>query len=291
MEIDTRFPTKLEAISDAPEPFRSALVESFPAEEPPRLLLYAPAFSGLDKKTPATLLAVTTNGWFVASETEAGGARVEKSDFSKTLFLVLTSVLLFGQLKIYFSAVGTSYSVTINFETVGEKLYREAIDLILAGIDPALASGAAKDRTEPSMFEVWPMKFRFGAERYWPKGDRLLTAIHWPAIFGGFQRELTPAGAMLITERELVLISEEKRSPRQLTGDLYEFGGIITFLPRIRLADFHVSHHERFGVLALQLYAAHGGEKIEIVFPADDENTVSKAMEHVLVTGGDTPKP
>ena len=65
-------------------------------------------------------------------------------------------------------------------------------------------------------------------------------------------------------------------------GDLHEFGGIITFFPRVRLADFHVSHHDRFGVLALQAHAAHGGEKVEIVFPPDDEKTVSKAMEYWL---------
>jgi len=31
------------------------------------------------------------------------------------------------------------------------------------------------------------------------------------------------------------------------------------------------------------------GEKLEIVFPSDDEKAVSKAMERVLVSGGDTP--
>jgi hypothetical protein len=93
----------------------------------------------------------------------------------------------------------------------------------------------------------------------------------------------------LVTAREFVLISEEKGSPRQLTGDLHEFGGIVTFFPRVRLADFHVSHHERFGVLALQLHAAHGGEKLEIIFPFDEERAVSKAMERVLGSWGSTP--
>ena len=76
MEIDTRFPTKLDSISDAPEPLRSALVENLSSEEPVRLLVYAPAFSAGAEKTPATLLAVTKPGWFVASETEEGGASV-----------------------------------------------------------------------------------------------------------------------------------------------------------------------------------------------------------------------
>jgi hypothetical protein len=281
MEIDTRFPTELDSISDAPDPLRSALMKSLPSEDPVCLLVYAPAFSGTAENTPATLLAVTKHGWFVASETEEGGATVEKSDFTGTLFLELTSVLLSGQLKIHFATRGTSDFATINFETLGEEFYREAIYLILAGIDPMLANAAEKDRKETSMFEAWPKNFRFEAERYWPKGQRLVTAIQWPAIFGGFHRELAPAGALLVTARELVLISEEKSSPRQHTGDLHEFGGIITFFPRVRLANFHVSHHERFGVFALQMHAEHGGEKLEIIFPSEDEMIVSKAMEQV----------
>jgi hypothetical protein len=251
--------------------------------------IYAPAYSAGTEKTPATLLAVTKPGWLVASETEGGGASVEKSDFSETLFLELTSILLSGQLKIHFATGDTSDFATINFDTVGEDLYREAIDLMLAGIDPVLAHAVEKDREEASMIEAWPMNLRFEAKRYWPKGQRLLTAIEWPAIFDGFQRELAPAGALLVTVRELVLISEEKRSPRQLTGDIHEFGGIITFFPRVRLADFHVSHHERFGVLGLQMHAAHGGEKLEIIFPSEDEGAVSKAMEQVLAAAKQSP--
>jgi hypothetical protein len=69
MEIDPRFPTKLSAISDAPEPLRSALVEILPPKEPMRLLVHAPAFSSAAEKSPATLLAVTSNGWLVVAET------------------------------------------------------------------------------------------------------------------------------------------------------------------------------------------------------------------------------
>ena len=140
MEIDTRFPTKLDAISDAPEPLRSALVESLPSEKSVRLLVHAPAFSTVGEKTPATVLAVTNDGWLVASETEDGGASVEKSDFSETLFLELTSILLFGQLRIYFATVGTAYSATVKFDTVGEEYYREAIDLILKSVDQTARS-------------------------------------------------------------------------------------------------------------------------------------------------------
>jgi hypothetical protein len=282
IEIDTRFPTKLDVITDAPEPLRSALMESFPSEKSIRLLVHAPAFSTVGEKTPATVLAVTNDGWLIASETEDGGASVEKSDFGETLFLELASILLYGQLRIFFATVGTAYSATVKFDTVGEEFYREAIDLILKSIDQTPASGVQNDRILASTFETWPIKFRSETERYRPKGQRLLAAIHCPAIFDGFQRELAPAGALLVTERELVLISEEKQSPRQHAGDIHGFGGVITYFPFARLADFHVSHHERFGVLALEVHAAHGGEKMEIIFPSDEEKTVSKVMEQAV---------
>src|ERR1700720_583062 len=210
MEIDTRFPTKLNTVSDAPEPLRSALEPSLPAGGLVRLLVHAPAFATEDEKSPATVLAVTNTGWAVASETESGGASIDKSDFNDTLFFELKSILLSGQLKISFAAVNTSRSVTIKFETVEDEFYRAAIELMLVGIDPALAGAAEKGPSEASMLEGWPMKVRNEAQRYSPKGQRFLAAIQWRAVYGGSEEQLAPHGALLITERELVVISEEK---------------------------------------------------------------------------------
>jgi hypothetical protein len=293
MEIDTRFPTKLSTVSDAPEPLQSALVKNLSSTEPVRLLVHAPAFATEEEKSPATVLAVTNNGWLVASETEGGSAAVEKSDFSDTLFLELKSILLSGQLRISFAAQDKSHFVTIKFETVEDEYYREAIDLILAGIDPALTGVAKKDPNEASMFEGWPMKVRNEAQRYWPRGQQFLAAIQWPAVFGGPQGELAPAGALLITERELVVISEEKEFAAESRAEAPSalepkeiFGGIVTFVPRVRLKDFRVSHPESFGVLALQLRATHGGEKLEVMFPSDNEKAISQAMDQMLLSRG-----
>jgi hypothetical protein len=281
MDIDPRFPTKLNSVDDAPEPFRGALADHIPSGESILLLVHAPAFSTVNETLPATVLAITHNGWLVASEAEDGGAAVEKSNFTDTLFLELTSILLWGQFKIHFASVGTAYSVTITFDTVEENVYHEATELRLNGIDPTRASSSEDERTAVSIPEDWPLKFRAEAKRYLPKGERLLATVSWPAISGGFEREIVPAGALLVTRRELVLISEEKTSPRQYAGDLHTFGAIVTYFPSARLGDFRVGHHERFGVLTLQAHARHGGEKLEIIFPADHEKAVSKAMEQV----------
>lgn len=293
MEIDTRFPTKLNTVYDAPESFRGALVESLGPSEPIRLLVHAPAFATADEKSPATVLAVANNGWLVVSETEDGSASLQKSDFSDTLFLELTAILLLGQLRIAFGAAGTSRSVAIKFDGAEDELYREAIDLILAGIDPALTAAANKDHIQDQVFRDWPMKFRNEAQRYCPKGQRLLAAVEWRAIFGSSQQQLAPAGALLITERALVVISDEQnaaaeRPPETPSAEEPKetLGGIITFIPRVRLAEFHVSHHESFDVLALRLRAAHGEEKLEVKFPSDDEKAVSRAVEQMLLLPG-----
>jgi hypothetical protein len=323
MEIDTTFPTKLDTVSDTPEPLRSALAESLPAAETIRLLVHSPSFPTGDEKSPATVLAVTDHGWLVASENEDGGTTLEKSEFSEILFLELRSILLLGQLRISFVAVESPSFATIKFEGVGDEFYHQAINLILAGIDPAPGTLTENDRNEASMFENWPMKFRNEARRYWPKGQRLLTALRWLAVFGEAKGEVAPAGALLITERELVLISDERESsteasseggseqrpPEQetssggtapettlvpvieeaetdsgeLPGEVYEFGEIITFVPRVRLTDFQVIHRDHFGVLALEVHAAHGSEKLEILFPPDRQEAVAKAMEQVTL--------
>ena len=79
------------------------------------------------------------------------------------------------------------------------------------------------------------------------------------------------------------MICEEKISPRQHAGDVHRFGGIITFFPGARLVDFHVSHHEQLGVLAFQVQAKLGGEKLDVMFPCDYETNVRTAMEKALV--------
>jgi hypothetical protein len=291
MDIDNLFPTKLLAVDDVPDPLRGALKDSISPKERVRLLIYSPVFSTREEfplepsavrpaniLLPATLLAVTDSRWLVATEKE-DDINIEGSSFADTLFLELTSILLSGQLKIYFAAVGTHYVAMIPFNTVREELYREAIGLILDGIDN-------KEHTDTdqngSLLKAWPLKFRLEAARYLPKGQRLITATRWIGVGDGFERALCPDGALLVTERELVSILEQKALPRQHPGDLHEFGGIITYFPLVRLSDFHISHHGRFGMLALLINAAHGSEKLEIVFPSDREKAVLRTMQWTL---------
>jgi hypothetical protein len=286
MEIDTRFPTRLNTISDAPEPFRSALAETLSSNESTPLIVHAPAFASETEKVPATVFLVTSGGWVVASEAEGGSATVERSGFSGTLYLELKAVLLSGQLRISYAGEGKPTFTTIKFETVEDEYYREGVDLILAGIDPALRETAQNDRNESSMLEGWPMKIRNEAHRFWPGGRRFLAAKQWPAVPGEEGQELVSAGALLMTERELVVITEEKEFAAESAEEAPPadeskeiFGGIITFVPRVRLKDFHMSHQEKIGILTLQVRTEQCGDTLEVRFPPGDERDVSEAME------------
>ena len=286
--MDKNFPTKLTNVDDVPRPFRDALKNHISCKEHVQSLVYSPVFSNLENLptdptpgtpgkvlAPASLLAVLDDRWLVATE-EEDGIKAEESSFGDTLFLELTSILLSGELKIYFAAVGTYYASTLSFNTVGEEVYREAIGLILDGIDQKKSVGYDNNG---SLLRGWPLKLRLEAERYCPKGQCLTTATRWTSLNGALDHAICPSGALLITERELVFISEQKAFPRQHVGDLHKFGGIITYFPHIRLSDFHISHHGRFGVLTLLIDAPHGSEKLEIAFPSDREKAVQRTMQ------------
>src|SRR6516225_12272587 len=206
VKTDTRFATKLDSIDDVPEPMRGVLVEKVPSHESIRLLVHAPdpgllrgkrsvcppRWSGMfvstkQEESPisATLLAVTSEGWLVAWESEEGNVSVEECKFDDTLFLKLTSLILWGELKIHFASVGTSYCAAMRFNTVTEGLYPEAIDLLLDRIDQAPAQGAPKDDEDTtSIFEIGRLssarrRYVIGpnCREYWPLrgGYRLLT--------------------------------------------------------------------------------------------------------------------
>jgi hypothetical protein len=283
LKTDTRFATKLDSIDDVPEPMHEALLEKVPSHQPIRLLVHAPDISTNEEESPisATLLAVTGGGWLVVSEGEEGNVSVEDCEFDDTLFLELTSLILWGELKIHFAAVGKSYAAGMRFSTVTEGLYREAIDLLLDRIDQAPAKAApTADEDTTAIFEKWPIEFRMAALRYRPRLQRILAATRWPSVVDGLRRPLCAAGALLVTERELVLISQQKTSHRFHAAGV----GNIIYFPLARLWDFHVSQQQRLGVLALEAHAKRGGERLEILFPADYAKVLSRAMENAFTT-------
>ena len=65
--------------------------------------------------------------------------------------------------------------------------------------------------------------------------------------------KLAPAVAMLLTDRHIVLIAEEKSSRWFHFRRHAKYGAIITYFPLNRFTkEFRIDPHSRFGILELQ---------------------------------------
>ncbi len=279
MELDDRFATRADSVDEVPEPFRSALLPHPLGEDAPRLLVFNPSHKGPGGRSPATLLAVTGRRWLLASDDADGRCAVAACGFDDTVLVELTKILLYGQLKIHFVDGGVPHACDVEFNTVMDGLYREAVHLILAGVEGESAAAPLQEAAGLPL-EGWPLKFRNSVSRSLPEGRRALRATHWPAVYGGFRRELAPAAALLATDRELVLIAEEQawaRGPRQA-----KYGSVVTYFPLVRLAQVGFRRHNRFTELSLEMHALHGGETLTVLFPPDHQPAVAQVVECAL---------
>lgn len=282
MLVNDRFARRVGSVEELPEPFRRALLESMRAPERVSLLIHSRLFATQHTRWPAAVVAIWDQGWLVVTEEEDGSAMVHECSFGDTLLLELTLVLLHGQLRIDFVRGRAPHWSGVEFNTVVEELYREAVGLILGGIEgPPPATDVTVVETHAKVVarvEHWPLKFRNLALHYLPAGRHLRDAVYWPTLYGGLNRELVAAGALLLTECELVLIAEQKSNAWFRERDKIKFGEIITYFPLGRLAGSQVSQYERFSVLGLEMHASHGGEKLEILFPSRHADAVAQLM-------------
>lgn len=283
MNLDDRFASRLESVDALPEPFRTALKSHLSKKEEARLIIYGPPFES-GQHSPATVFAAADEHWFVAMEEGEGRASVDECDFRDTLLVELTEILLYGQLKLDFLKHGAPRAITIEFNTVMEKLYREAIGLVLDGMESE-TSNCGSMKEDVASLESLPLKFRNAITHYLPEPQRLRAAVHWPAVRSGFGRELTPAGGLLLTDREVVLISDEK-SLSLVRAAEQKLGTIITWFPLIRLARFEVSQHGRVSIVRLEVHAGHGGESLEILFAPECADAVTRLLKQSVVPMG-----
>jgi hypothetical protein len=281
MKIDRSFAGKAKSVDEAPEPFRQILREQIKPREGVLLLVYSPVFKSAGRRFDATILAITNERWLMLAEEESGNVRVSSASFDDTLLVELTEILLFGQMKIDFVSNAKASSSALQFDVVDEEMYREGAHLILDAIEGG-SPGTDEEAFLGAIQYVsdWPLKFRHGVLKFMPKGRQLLFATHWPAVTGGFRRELAPAAALGLTERELFLISEDKASGWFARRKDPKYGYIVTYFPRARLAQHRISRQAKFALLELETHGSRGGEVLQIMLPQQYESELVECMDH-----------
>jgi hypothetical protein len=286
MGVESRFPEKIDGIDRLREPFRTAFKSEVGESEPIQILVYSPAFTTAAFSGLASVVAVTNGRWVIAVEGEDEQIRMEAASFSDTLLAELTIILLYGQLKVDFIKEGAPASIAAQFNTVMTKYYQEAVKLLLAGIEAGSGEKGGHGKVNEQVVRDWPMKFQSVALTYSPVGRQLISGMYWDALYGGFNRELSPASALLRTEEELVLITEEKLPGRFHFHRQEKQGEIITYFPLSQLAEYRIVEQPRVDTLSLQVHASHGGESLDVPFPKAKRGQVQEFMESIMGKGG-----
>lgn len=262
--IDERFPSRLASLDEAPEPLRTAMAARLPPHAAPNAILFAPLSPPLSDA--ATLLVVLPGCWLLASFDGKGAVVVHASDYAGTLAVELTVLLLQGRLTLHFAENGAANSASAYFNTVENKIYREALDLIIN----RTANGFVPVAQPPDPEAVtagWPIKLHNLMPLYLPHGRNMLAGCWWPAVHGGFGRELSPAAALALTESEVALLADEKAWTRGSNHG--KLGFTMSYLPRSRLESWQTHVEGRMGMLDLTLGAGAGGEAFHVALPPE----------------------
>lgn len=281
MYLSKDYAAVAESAEELPEAFRLVLEDNLGNGERLQFLVYSPAFQIHALRASATVLAVTDEAWFVLTRDEGMPMSVVTSEFEDTLLVELGVLLLHGHLKMDFTRDGEQDSVIVEFNAVMQDLFVRAVELILQGMEaPYAAPLVAEDGTD--LLRGWPLKFVNAALNYLPAGSPVLAAVHWPTLQDGFRRELAPAGALLLTARELVVITGEKAPPWAKDWTLAQLGDIVIYVPLGRLTGCHVDPHRKLGVLGLEIGTRGGSEGLDILFAVEKIPEVHQLMERVL---------
>jgi hypothetical protein len=282
------FPNKLKTIEDAPEPFRRALREQLSPADSVELLVYGPPYQFGASRKPGSLLAIADTRWLAAVADDEGevAASVYQSDYANTLLLEVTSVLLYGCLKIDFTTGGPAQNVRVYFNTVMDHLYQHAAQLLLDKMDSVGKPPPPETPKMPAQLEPLPMKFQSAILHATPEGERLLEVVHCSVVLGHkrlwFQRELAPEAVLSLTDRELMIVSDEKSWSWLPRAREAKYGSVVTHCPFSRFAGFHIERREGVATLTLRTHAAQGGDTFQIDFPSEKEREIVALMEHAI---------
>jgi hypothetical protein len=262
----------------------SALV----AGEAPQLLIFAPAWKLANECSPAALLSISDDGWIVASGTDEDSPAVARASFAGTLLVEMTAVLLRGRMKLTYAAEGGVRSASIDFNTVMEALFDQAARLVLNRMECAPAGHSPEAPSLPEFPAGIPMPFVSAGRRFLPMAQRLLEARHWPAVVETQlrllprRRELAQEAMLVLTERELILISDEGIPGWTWFALPRKSGSVVVYCPLARLAGFRIEPREIHATLHVRALGGAAGGDWTAGFPADRSKEVEALMTRAL---------
>lgn len=291
MSTSVRSPNHLISMEEAPEPFRRALREHY--TEQFDLMLYSPAHQS-ERRYPASIFVVTPTGWLAFTDDQEGRVAVHQATHAETLLLEITLILLYGALRIDYLAEGKLQSVTVEFNAVHRDDYEHVAYGILGSIGGQTGHYTSQGELDAQL-DALPSRFHQAALHNLPLGQRLHSVVHWPASSSGHHfwssDELAPEAMLLLTDREVILISEVRaHSWLRIGSEASLYGSIVTCLPLVRLGRCRLETkvQESLSILEIELHAGDQeiaassvADTVRVGFPPSMENEVSKFLKQV----------
>jgi hypothetical protein len=281
----------LRKVDDAPEPLRAPLREALPISGA-EIMIYTPPCRANRFTHGPSVLTIMSDSWACIEHTVRGENAIVRSDFSRTMFIELTEVLLSGALRIHFEDGPVVRSVALAFNTVRENMYLDAVQRLLHGMN-GIPPGPAVDRNEDlPVLEALPLKFRNSAWSAALSDEHVRTVTHWPATTVGynklFQIELAPEAMFLLGDHELIFVAEEKANGLLHVGRENKYGDVSTYLPLARLHEYRfVEGAGQLDRLELGIGCRSTTEKLLVEYPYSQRIPIQDIIERVFREKGE----
>ncbi|WP_374513835.1 hypothetical protein [Niveibacterium sp.] len=237
-------------------------------------LIYTPSFSCLGVSSLPSVLALTDLGWHLLEREHDGALRGSGARHAQTLWFELSNVLLLGRLRIAYAVDGATAHATIEFNTVMNALYVEAIyRLLRAAPDEPVAEDAGLS-VSFAQLEALPYKFRSALMDFTPPGEAL-TALHaWPTthrrIALWWKREVAPAGVIALTARTLLLVRDET-VPAALRRGTARYGKLAHFMVRSGELEAQIAASNGIANMRFRVHRGSDTAALQVDVPRSSE--------------------
>jgi hypothetical protein len=267
-------------LDEVPPLFEAALDCNLPPNEAVHHLIFSPEFTSATTHHPASVLCVTDRRWLIALAEPHGVVTAQTATFDETLFVELTIILLHGKVRIDFTQRGEIRSAALYFNTVMKSLYYAAVCEMLRGIN--CEPSKENDKESSLRFPDWPQKFQNLAIIYTPPGCRLIDGVHSDTIYGRFFGEKAPATALLLSEKDIIVIAEEKSRRWFPSRKEAKYGGTMSYIPRRRVVKWKIVENPRVDLHAIELSMGEGVKKLDIPFSSARRNEARRIITQVV---------
>lgn len=291
MNPSERFSYTASDVDELRDPFKAALRRELSGMTA-RKIIYTPALTIAQGTSSASVFALIDTGWIWMAENAEGGVEIVKADFARTTLVESTVVLLLGRLKIDYVDGRAAKCVVVEFNTVMANYYEDLVNELLASMGGTPVRPPNPQLPDLTPLAPLPLKFKNSVLRVLPPGERIEALAWWPAVVHPdsewIEHEISAETALMVCERELILLAEETLLPGgNLSkgfhiGLFHKFGSVATRIPLSRVEDCRFGGNEEFATMELLLRAGQTVEILTLAFPLDRRQAIQDVMRHGL---------